>query len=252
MKRLLVAIVGLLLFAPFTAGAFSGQGCAGDCRDCHKLEQKEAEAIVRKVAPSGRVVDVKMSPVKSLWQIDIEADGGKRSTLYVDFSKEFLVTGRIVPISEIGQPAPQRRIDFSGLPLKDAVVMGPGNAKKKVVVFDDPDCPFCRKLHEEIKLILAKRNDVAFYIILNPLPMHKDAYKKVQAILCEKSISLLDDAFKGKALPEPDCSNEQVEKNIALAKSLGLTGTPMLVREDGTVLPGYLPADKLTEWIDAK
>ena len=230
MKRLLVAIVGLLLFAPFTTSAFSGQGCAGDCRDCHKLEQKEAEAIVKKVAPSGRVVDVKMSPVKSLWQIDIEADGGKRGVLYVDFSKKFLVSGQIVPISAIGQPAPQRKIDFSRLPLQDAVVMGHKKAKKKVVVFDDPDCPFCKKLHEEIKRILAKRSDVAFYIILNPLPMHKDAYKKALAVQCAKSSKLLDDAFMGKTLPVPDCSNEQLEKNIALAKSLGISGAPTLVR----------------------
>jgi thiol:disulfide interchange protein DsbC len=132
------------------------------------------------------------------------------------------------------------------------VVFGPKNAKKKVVVFTDPDCPYCRKLHEEMKQVLAKRKDVAFYIFLFPLEMHKDAYKKVQAILCEKSLTLLDDAFAGKPLPEPKCSNEPVEKNKALAKSLKFSGTPTLVREDGMVLSGTRPADVLSNWIDGK
>jgi thiol:disulfide interchange protein DsbC len=120
------------------------------------------------------------------------------------------------------------------------------------VVFTDPDCPYCRKLHEEMKQVLAKRKDVAFYIFLFPLEMHKDAYKKVQAILCEKSLTLLDDAFAGKPLPEPKCSNEPVEKNKVLAKSLNFSGTPTLVREDGMVLSGTRPADVLSNWIDGK
>ena len=252
MKKYFFTILGFaLLLSPFTSSAFSGQnGCGEKCMDCHKLEKKDAEAVVRKLAPNAQVIEIKSSPVKSLWQIDVEADG-KRGMVYLDFSKKYLI-GQIIPVESIGKPAPQRKTDFSKLPLKQAVVMGPKKAQKKVVVFTDPDCPYCRKLHDEIKLVLEKRKDIAFYIILYPLPMHKDAYKKIQTVLCEKSLGLLDDIFSGKAVPEPKCGSEQVEKNIALAKELEFNGTPTLVREDGTVLSGYLPADKLLEWIDGK
>jgi thiol:disulfide interchange protein DsbC len=247
MKRYMVTMMmGLLLLAPFASGAFSSEhpGCGGDCKECHKLEKKDAEKILKKVLPTGTLLDVKLSPVGGLWQLDVEAEG-KRGSLYLDFSRKHLINGRIIPLEA-------QKVNFSKISLKEALVMGPKTAKKKVVVFTDPDCPFCNKLHEEIKQVLAKRNDVAFYIIPYPLPMHKDAYKKVQAILCEKSLALLDDAFAGKALPEPVCPNEQVEKNIALAKELGFNGTPTLVREDGTVLSGYRPAEQLSEWIDEK
>jgi thiol:disulfide interchange protein DsbC len=103
-----------------------------------------------------------------------------------------------------------------------------------------------------MKQIVEKRNDITFFVILNPLPMHKDAYKKAQAILCSKSLTMLDDAFSGKPVPEPSCPADAVERTTALAKSLELNGTPMLVREDGTVLSGYLPEEKLLEWIDKK
>jgi len=247
MKRHVVTLImGLLLIAPLTSGAFSSEhpGCGGDCKDCHKLEKKDAEKILRKVLPAGNVLDVKLSPIGGLWQLDVEA-GGKRGSLYLDFSQKHLINGQIIPLEAM-------KVNFSKVPLKDAIVMGPKTAKKKVVVFTDPDCPFCKKLHEEIKQVLAMRTDVAFYIMPFPLPMHKDAYKKVQAILCEKSLALLDDAFAGKTLTEPACPNELVEKNIALAKELGFSGTPMLVRDDGTVLSGYRPAEQLSEWINAK
>jgi thiol:disulfide interchange protein DsbC len=247
MKRFaVITITGLFLLAPFTSGAFSSEhpGCGGDCKDCHKLEKKDAEKILKKVLPTGNLLDVKLSPVGGLWQLDVEA-GGKRGSLYLDFSQKHLINGQIIPLEAA-------KVNFSKVPLKDAIVMGPKTAKKKVVVFTDPDCPFCKKLHEEMKQVLAKRTDVAFYIIPFPLPMHKDAYKKVQTILCEKSLALLDDAFAGKALTEPACPNEQVEQNIALTKELGFNGTPTLVRDDGTVLSGYRPAEQLSEWIDGK
>jgi len=255
-----IMIAGLAFFIPFTTNAFSShEGCAGNCIDCHKLEKKEAETLLKmmaekKMIPDSRVTDIKLSPAKGLWQIDVDANG-KQGTIYLDFSKKY-ITGQLLPvdsISKMATPAPvPTTMDFSKIPVKDAMVFGPKSAKKKIAVFTDPDCPYCRNLHEEMKQVLAKRQDVAFYLFLFPLDMHKDAYKKVQAILCQKSQKLLDDAFTGKALPEPACSNEQVEKNKALAKSLNVNGTPMLVREDGNILNGFRPADQLILWIDGK
>ncbi len=251
-KHIAIMILGLAFLVPFTTNAFSSaDGCAGNCIDCHTLEKKEAEEIIRKIAPNGQVTEIKLSPAKGLWQVEVDA-GEKRGTLYIDFSKKYLIAGQVVPIDSIGKPAPEIKVDFSQIPLKDAVVLGPKKAKKKVVVFTDPDCPYCRTLHEEMKKVLVKRKDVAFYIFPFPLEMHKDAYKKVQAVLCEKSLTLLDDAFVGKSLPEPKCGNEAVEKNKALAKSLNFTGTPTLVREDGVVMSGTRPADALSNWIDGK
>jgi len=65
---------------------------------------------------------------------------------------------------------------------------------------------------------------------------------------------MLNDAFSGKPVPEPpaNCTTEAMDRNIALARSLNFNGTPTLVRDDGTVLSGFLPEDKLLEWIDKK
>ncbi len=238
MKNMLAVLIMLLM--PLIVHAFPPDK-TGNCLDCHKLEKKEAEEIVRRFVPNGVVHDVRLGPVKAFWLVEVEA-GGRRGMLLLDFTKTYV--GSLQPIP--------KKIDAGKVPLQDAVLLGAKTAKKKVIVFTDPDCPYCRTLHEEMKKVTAKRKDIAFHLIMYPLPSHQEAYPKAQAVLCEKSQKLLDDAFAGKSVPEPKCGNEALERSLALGRELDITGTPTLIREDGIMMSGALPADKLIEWIDAK
>jgi thiol:disulfide interchange protein DsbC len=253
-KNYVAMVVSLMLVLPLTAQAFPTKKGDKDCIECHKLDKKDADVIVKKIVPTGTITDIKQSPIKGVWQIDVDAGEGKRGALYLDFSKKNLIAGQIVPVENLGKQPPARKVDVSKIPLGNAIVVGPKNAEKKVIVFTDPDCPYCRQLHTIIKQVVDKRHDIAFELILNPLPMHKDAYKKAQAIQCSKSLEMLDDGFSGKTVPEPpaSCTPDVIEKNKALAQLMEFNGTPTLVRDDGTVLSGFLPEEKLLEWIDKK
>jgi thiol:disulfide interchange protein DsbC len=227
MKRFHRSIALILILIPalaLTAQAFPPKKGDKACIDCHKLDKKDAEVIVKKVVPTGTVTDVKLSPIKGVWQIDVDAGEGKHGALYLDFSKKYLVAGQIVPVESIGRQTPQK-VEVSKIPLENAIFLGSKDAPKKVIVFSDPDCP---------------------------LPMHKDAFKKAQAVQCSKSAEMLDDAFSGKTVPEPTCPPDQIEKNKALAASLNFNGTPVMVRDDGTVHSGYLLEQQLLDWIDKK
>jgi|SRR3990172_1516062 len=103
-----------------------------------------------------------------------------------------------------------------------------------------------------MKKVVAERKDIAFYIKMFPLPMHKEAYDKAKAIVCEKSLALLEDAFNKKQLPKPKCKTTVVDENIKLAKQLGITGAPALVLPDGRVVSGYKDAGALKDLIDRK
>jgi len=253
-KSIAVMVAGLLISVPLSAHAFPTKKGDKACTECHQLSKKEAEELVKKIAPNGKVTDVKVAPLKSVWQIDVDAGEGKHGTIYLDFSKKFVIAGQIVPVETIGKQPPPRKVDVSKIPLDDALMVGAATARKKVIVFTDPDCPYCRELHKIMKQVVAKRGDIAFAVILNPLPMHKDAPKKAQTILCTKSLEILDDAFEGKTVPEPaaTCTADAVERSKALANSFEFQGTPTLVRDDGIVLFGFLPEDQLQEWIDKK
>jgi thiol:disulfide interchange protein DsbC len=230
----------LIMLVPFSAHAFKLQE-GQDCLTCHKLKKAEAQDIVERVAPGYQVVDIKSSPVKGAWQIDVQK-GEQHGAVHLDFSKKYLVGF---------QPVPQK-VAFSKIPLGDAIIMGQATAKKKLIVFTDPDCPYCKELHKVMHQILAKRDDIVFYLILNPLPMHPEAFKKSQTILCTKSLAILNDAFSGKEVPEPTCSADAVERDKALAKSLNFISTPTIVRQDGVVLSGFLPEGEFLNWIDKK
>ena len=103
-----------------------------------------------------------------------------------------------------------------------------------------------------MKKVIKERKDIAFFIKLYPLPMHKEAYDKAKAIVCEKSLSLLEDAFEKKPLPKPKCETSAIDDNVKLAQKLGISGTPAIIMPDGRVIPGYMDADALIKSIEKK
>jgi len=243
----------LLLFAPVSSALGFG-GCEQDCTKCHNLTVNEAESLLKELNSKIKVISVQQAPSKGLWEVDVEI-GGKKGIAYIDFAKENLILGQIVRIKTRENLTKKRfmeldRIDFSKIPLKDSLIWGNPDSNYKLVIFEDPDCPFCAKLHEELKKIVSKRNDIAIYIKLFPLKIHKDAYRKSLAIQCENSIELLERAFKKQPIPDPRCKTDVIDKNIALAKSLSITGTPTIVLQDGRVIRGFIKADELIKLIE--
>ena len=100
-----------------------------------------------------------------------------------------------------------------------------------------------------MKKITAERKDVVFFIKMFPLPMHKGAYDKAKAIVCEKSLALLEDAFAGKELPKPKCETAALDENLKLAEKLGISGTPAIIFPDGKLVPGYKDAKSILDMI---
>lgn len=244
---LLAAIISLA--AVKGVEAFQGAGCAGDCRDCHSLNKDEAGKLLKADKFRAEVKDIRLSPVKGLWEVRLEQNG-KAFIVYIDFAKNYLVEGRFTQLEKLGESPPLKKVDLASIPLDGALLVGNPDAKHKLIVFDDPECPYCVKLHQEIKEVVEKRKDVAFYIKLYPLPMHPGAYDKSRTIVCKKDIKLLEDAFEGKTLPKPDCDSKEVDNNIKLAQELGVRGTPAIIFPDGRLLPGYVPADALLDLLD--
>lgn len=250
MKHIFITAVSLLiLFSPLSGFSFEGggEGCSSDCSSCHSLTEEEAADLLK-------LKDVKISdsPAKGIWQVE-GTQGGKRVIVFLDFAKKnVMLISRFIPVDTIGKPPEVRKVDLKDIPLTGTVLVGSRKAKHKLIVFSDPDCTYCRKLHEEIKKVIKKRKDIAFYIKLFPLPMHKEAYGKSKSILCEKSIELLDAAFEGKPLPKAKCDSKDLDANIETAKKLGITGTPGIILPDGTLIPGYLESDAIIDLIDGK
>ena len=96
-----------------------------------------------------------------------------------------------------------------------------------------------------MKQIVKERNDIAFFIKFYPIKSHPEAYDKAKAIVCEKSLSLLEEAHAKKPIPKPACETTAVDESIKLAEKLGLTSVPALIFPDGRVMSGYKDAKTL-------
>ena len=258
MKRILVISFFALLLLPVKVWAFGG--CEEDCTKCHSLSAAEAQQILGKLgAPQAKAAEVKMSPVKGLWEVVVE-DQGTMGIMYVGFSKRHVVAGPVFEVDSGLNKTQEsferinrdmvRYVDYAKIPLDGALLVGQKDALYKVAVFTDPDCPFCAKAHEEMKKVTAERKDIAFYLKFMPLSFHPDAYWKSQSILCKSSLQMLEDNFVKKPVPKPDCADtKEIDANIKLAAELGITGTPTMVMPDGLVVSGARDAKAIIELV---
>jgi thiol:disulfide interchange protein DsbC len=243
----LAAFLVLCLSSP--AAAFRKEaGASGECGECHKLTKEEAGKVLGKIADN--VVAVVPGPFPGVWEVDVVRNG-KTYPLYLDYSLKYFFSGQFIRLSDMANLTGQRyqdlnRVDVASIPVRDAIRVGSKTAKKSVIVLSDPTCPYCVKLHGEIKKAVAKDPDVAFLVMPYPRnPKDITTYRKCQAVICSKSEKLLDDAYAGKALPEPDCKTGAVDDTIRLTERLKIEGTPTMILPDGRMIGGYMEAEAL-------
>ena len=96
-----------------------------------------------------------------------------------------------------------------------------------------------------MKKVVEERKDITFYIKMYPLKMHPAAYDKAKAIVCEKSLDLLESAHSNKPLPKPSCETNAVDESIKVAEKLGVSGVPVLILPDGRMMSGYRDAKSI-------
>lgn len=247
---------GMLLSSSDHASAFGGPG-VGKCSECHTLTKEEAGKLLLVEKFKAQVEDVREGPIKGIWEVDL-TQGDNKIKIFMDYSKKFLIEkaefselSKLNETAEEQQKPQQKFVDLKKISLENAVIIGDAKAVKKVIVFDDPDCPYCRQLDREIQKILETRKDIAFYIKLLPLPMHPNAHGKSMSILCNgKKPQLLYDAMADKDLPKGECKTTELDDNVKLATEIGIHGTPGIILPDGRLIPGYVQSDVLINLID--
>jgi thiol:disulfide interchange protein DsbC len=251
--------ISIIIAAP--AFAMDKKNCGGECTSCHTLTEKDANELLKKTGIN--VKSVKQSPAKGLFELLVEKDS-KQGVIFIDYGKKHLLQGMIVsletlqPVSSHAQDMPQPKqvtsVDVSKIPVVNAVIMGNPKGSKKLYVFTDPDCPYCKKGHLELKKLVAIAPDVAIHVMLFPLPMHPAAYDKSRTVLETKSMELLDNAFEGKEVPKPtkDSSKKAIDEIIAFANANGISGTPTMVMPDGKIEVGMRDAETLKKMLEGK
>ena len=138
----------------------------------------------------------------------------------------------------------QNRVNVAALPLDLAIKKVKGNGERKLVVFSDPDCPFCAQLEKTLKSV----DNTTVYTFLFPIDqLHPDAARKSRMIWCAPDrVKAWDAHYDSGTLPDNpgECENP-VAKTQALGASLKINATPTLIFADGSMVPGALPVERL-------
>lgn len=116
--------------------------------------------------------------------------------------------------------------------------------KQVLKVFTDIDCPYCAKLHNEVPKLNEKGITVEYYLFPRA-GVGSGSYKKAVSAWCaDDNLDALTKAKNRESIPAKECENP-IASQYKLGQEIGVTGTPALVTENGTLIPGYMPADAL-------
>jgi thiol:disulfide interchange protein DsbC len=173
--------------------------------------------------------------------------GGDR-IIYADAAGEHIFNGHLFDLEGHRDLTDERleevtRIDVSRLPLADAFDVVHGNGHREIYLFEDPDCPYCRKLEEQLPGV----KDVTLHVFLFPLTsLHPHAYEHALGIWCSKdrAKAWTDKMLKGIDPPAAKCDNP-LDRNVALGDKLHIDGTPTLILANGRAHSGSLTAEEL-------
>ena len=207
------------------------------------------EAVIRKTLAERwpnmpKIDEVVKSPIPGLWEVRMGTD-----IVYTDDQANYLVQGELIE-TKTRTNLTQARVDkltafdFPKLPFKDAVVIKQGTGARKMAVFVDPNCGYCKRFEAD----LAKVKDVTIYTFLYPI-LGADSTAKAQDVWCAKDPAKVWREWMLKGVVPPKmaskCDIAALERNTALGQQHKVQGTPAAVFEDGTRLPGAVPLDHI-------
>lgn len=181
---------------------------------------------------------VEPAPVPGLWEVRLGHD-----IVYTDAGGNYLIQGEIIE-TESRRNLTQERvaklstIDFASLPLQDAVVWRNGTGARKIAVFADPNCGYCKRFEQGLKEV----KDVTVYTFLYPI-LGGDSPQKSEAVWCAKDRAAAWNQWMrdGTAIPRSlgPCETP-IQRNLELGRKHRVNGTPAIVFEDGSRVPGAI------------
>jgi thiol:disulfide interchange protein DsbC len=206
------------------------------------------EAVIRKNLPERlpnfpAIEEVSRTPFPGLWEVRLSS----REIVYTDDSGNLVLGGPLIDTRNRVNLTKARidelnAIAFKDLPLKDSFKLVKGKGTRQFAVFEDPNCGFCKRLHQE----MAKVDDITVHIFLIPV-LGPDSLEKSRRIWCAKDRAKTYSAWMLNQKPPEaaNCDTTALERNGQLAARHGINGTPTLIFANNTRVPSFITADQI-------
>ncbi len=212
------------------------------------------EAVIRKNLPARlpqfkQIDEVRKSEIGGLYEVRV--DGSE--IYYTDAKADFLIEGSLIDTRSKRNLTEERvekltAVKFDSLPLKDAFVVVRGNGERKLAVFEDPNCGYCKRFERDLQ----KVDNVTIYMFLYPI-LGADSVEKSKAIWCAKDrvAAWLDWMLRDQSATSAaaGCDATALSRNIELGRKHKINGTPTLLFTNGSRVPGAVDAKKVEQML---
>ena len=227
-------IFSLLLFFSSLLMTFT---VSAEVDDTEKLKQALAKSM-----PDVKASKISATPIDGLYEVIVGTQ-----VVYMSVDARYMLEGDLFDLKTNRNVSEEAKsaIRLSAIEKMGAdnmLVYKPEKVKNTVTVVTDIDCPYCRRLHNEIPEYM--KNDIQVRYIFMPLKGPADMKKTVSVWCADDPQQALDTAKSGGKVKEKTCDNP-IKEHLALARELGVRGTPAILLEDGRLLAGYVPIKKL-------
>jgi thiol:disulfide interchange protein DsbC len=211
------------------------------------------EAAIRKnlaerLPTMPKIDEITKLPFTGLYEVRTGMD-----LYYTDAEGSFLLHGSLIDTKQARNLTEERQeklmqIDFSSLPVKDAFTIVRGNGKRKLAVFEDPNCGYCKRFERELQ----KVDNVTVYMFLYPI-LGPDSVDKSRNLWCsrDKGRAWQDWMVRDQAAPAGTCDVVALTRNVEFGRKYRITGTPTLIFADGTRIPGMIPSADFNKLLDS-
>lgn len=210
------------------------------------------EATIRKnlaerIPQLQKIDEISKSAMPGLYEVRVNGT----DILYTDAEGNFLIQGALIDTRQRRNLTEERidkltAVDFSALPLKDAFTIVRGDGKRKMAVFEDPNCGYCKRFETDLQ----KVSNVTVHMFLFPI-LGKDSMDKSKNIWCAKDRAkawsdwMLRDITPAGAT----CDAAALTRNVEFGKKHKITGTPTLIFADGSRVPGAIGAPQIEKFL---
>jgi thiol:disulfide interchange protein DsbC len=194
--------------------------------------------------PQLKIEDVRSSPIPGWYEVFTGSQ-----LLYSDSSGDHVFVGKLIDThtqKDLAQEQLENRltIDFGKLPFDRAIKIVKGDGSRRLALFEDPDCPFCRQLEQQ----LARVNNVTLYVFLFPLvELHPQARVHAHAIWCaaDRGEAWTHWMLERREPGSSACQHDPIDQLQTLGADLNVTGTPTYFLDSGRRYEGVLAAAQL-------
>lgn len=203
--------------------------------------------LAERIPQFQKIDEITKSPIPGLYEIRVNGT----DIFYSDSEGNFLIQGSVIDTRQRRNLTEERidkltAINIDELPLKDAFTIVRGNGKRKLFVFEDPNCGYCKRFERDLQ----KVDNVTVHMFLYPI-LGPDSSEKSKAIWCAKDRGKAWQDWMVRDQPPAagSCDISAIQRNVEVGRKHRITGTPTLLFADGTRVPGALDTKQIEKYL---